>query len=254
MKAVFKDSNLLKKTMELYKDIVSSANFECDSTGIRMEAMDSAHISMACFYFNIDMFMTYQCNNRIILGIDFANLTKILNVAEKDDLIGFETIRDDQLSVQIKNVKTNKEWTFDLKLMEIDCDEGLQIPEMPPGWIINFDSTMFSKNVKTMESFGDCVYIGINDGKLMFRAEGDLSNAMLDTNEICRWTGNDMADARNIIIKVTSKLLSKYGSGKTLADRIELFITEDQPIRVRYLLSDNSYVMSFIAPKIEDNE
>lgn len=240
--------------MELYKDIVSSANFECDSAGIKMEAMDSAHVSMACFYFNVDMFIMYQCNNHITLGIDFTNLTKILSVVEKDDLIGFETIRDDQLSVQIKKVKEDKEWTFDLKLMEIDNGDALQIPEMPPGWIINFDSTMFSKNVKTMESFGDCIYIGINDGKLMFKVEGDLSNAMLDTNEKCTWTGNDISEAQNIIVKVASKLLTKYGSGKTLNDRIELFIANDQPIRVRYLLSDKSYVMSFIAPKIEDDE
>ena len=250
MKVIFNDNSVLKKVLELFKDVVTSANFKCRPDGIFMQAMDTSHISMASFNFALDMFSKYECPQAIDIGIDFTHMTTILKVIEKDDLLGMELLNGDKLSLQVKNPKTKKEWCFDLKLMDIESEE-LEIPPSPSGWYVNMDSTEFSKNIGTIANFSDVIHIGCTDGKLLFKADGDMANAMLSTETDCKWVGEE-SEKQNVILNFTSKLLSKYSSGKTLSKNIEIVLAPDHPIMIRYLLTSNSFVQFFIAPKIED--
>ena len=38
--------SLLKKILESIKDLVTEANFDCNSSGISLQAMDSSHVSL----------------------------------------------------------------------------------------------------------------------------------------------------------------------------------------------------------------
>jgi proliferating cell nuclear antigen len=261
MKAVFKDNSILKNVVDLIKDVVTSANFKCTPEGIFMQAMDSSHVSMASFSFYSDMFSFYECNETIDLGVDLNNLFKILKVIVKDDYLGFETLKEDQLSVQIKNPKTEKEWYFDLKLMDIESEE-MEIPDTPTGWQVVFSSDEFAKNISTMAQFGDSINVGTTDGKLLLMADGEMSNATLSNNANCEWVENkemtemtgEHIDKHDVKLKITSRLLSKYGAGKNLSKEVIIHVSPDCPIMIKYPLTEQSQVFFFIAPKMDDDD
>jgi proliferating cell nuclear antigen PCNA len=206
---------------------------------------------MASFVFKTDIFKEYQCQNHVDLGIDLESLFKVLKVVTKDDLLGFEILKDNLLSVQIKNPNTGKEWCFDLKLMEIDSEE-LTIPPLPDGWRVVVDSDEFLNNVKTMGEFGDDVEIGCTDGKMYFRVCGEMANAMVSNNTNCTWQG-DESNKENVILKFTSRLIKQYGSGKKITKEIYFTLAPDHPIMIRYNITDNSTIDMFVAPKLGDD-
>lgn len=79
--------NVFKKVLEAIKDLVPNANWECSSSGINVQAMDSSHVSLVSISLEADGFEPYRCDRNVILGMETANLSKILKCASNDDSI-----------------------------------------------------------------------------------------------------------------------------------------------------------------------
>jgi proliferating cell nuclear antigen len=51
--------SMLKKVLEAVKDLLNEAIFDCSSTGIALQAMDSSHVSLVSLNMRSDGFETY---------------------------------------------------------------------------------------------------------------------------------------------------------------------------------------------------
>ena len=78
---------LLKKLIEAMKDLVTEANFDCDASGISLQAMDSSHVSLVAMQLKADGFEHYRCDRNMSIGMNLASLSKILKCANNDDVI-----------------------------------------------------------------------------------------------------------------------------------------------------------------------
>lgn len=251
MKAIFVDSLIMKHTVELFKDAVQSALLKCRPDGIYMQAMDSSHISMVSFQFKSDMFKLYECTNAVDMGIDITQLYKILKVVSNDDMFGLELVKDHILSIQIKNTKRDKEWFFEMKLMDIDSEE-LDIPPQPDGWRALVNTSDFLSNVSTMSEIGDDIEIGCSGGKLCLRSCGEMTSALVANSLPCEWHGNQ-EDMGDVILKFTTKMIRMYGSGRRISETFEIILSPEHPIMIRYNITENSSIVIFVAPKISDD-
>lgn len=79
--------NLLKKLLEGIKDLVPSANWDCSSSGVSMQAMDSSHVSLVSLALSADGFDPFRCDRNITIGMDTGTLSKILKCAGNDDIV-----------------------------------------------------------------------------------------------------------------------------------------------------------------------
>lgn len=79
--------NLLKKILDAIKDLVPSANWECSSTGISVQAMDSSHVSLVSIALSSEGFDPFRCDRNVILGMETSTLSKILKCASNDDIV-----------------------------------------------------------------------------------------------------------------------------------------------------------------------
>jgi len=66
-------SSLLKKVLEAVKEVVAEGNWDCSSTGISLQGMDSSHVSLVSLEMNADGFDPFRCDRNLTLGI---NMTK----------------------------------------------------------------------------------------------------------------------------------------------------------------------------------
>lgn len=64
--------SLLKKVLEAIKDLLNEAIFECSSTGIALQAMDSSHVSLVSFNIRSDGFETYRCDRNLSMGMNLV--------------------------------------------------------------------------------------------------------------------------------------------------------------------------------------
>merc|ERR1711934_488604 len=87
LEARIAQGSTLKKLIEAMKDLVTEANFDCDASGISLQAMDSSHVSLVAMQLKSDGFEHYRCDRNCSLGMNLASLSKILKCANNDDVI-----------------------------------------------------------------------------------------------------------------------------------------------------------------------
>ena len=81
------EGNVLKKLIDSIKDLVTSANFDCSSTGISLQAMDASHVGLITFLLQSEGFDSYRCDRNISLGINLDSFQKVLKSATAEDMI-----------------------------------------------------------------------------------------------------------------------------------------------------------------------
>ena len=78
---------VLKKLTEAMKDLVTEANFDCSTTGISLQAMDSSHVSLVALLLRADGFDHFRCDRNISLGINLSSMSKVLKCCNNDDIV-----------------------------------------------------------------------------------------------------------------------------------------------------------------------
>jgi len=72
---------LLKKLVEALKELVQEVNFDVNSAGISLQAMDSSHVCLVAFHLHADGFDHFRCDRPLNMGIHIGNLAKVLKCA-----------------------------------------------------------------------------------------------------------------------------------------------------------------------------
>jgi DNA polymerase III sliding clamp (beta) subunit (PCNA family) len=85
--AKLEQGNLLKRLIESIKDLVSEANWDCNDSGIALQAMDTSHVALVTLLLRSDGFDPYRCDRNMTLGINVGSMSKILKCAGNDDKI-----------------------------------------------------------------------------------------------------------------------------------------------------------------------
>ena len=57
------------------------------SAGLSLQAMDNSHVSLVSLMLRGDAFEPYRCDRNLTLGINMANMAKIVKCAGNDDVI-----------------------------------------------------------------------------------------------------------------------------------------------------------------------
>ena len=81
------EGGMLKKITEAMKDLVTEANFDCSTTGISLQAMDSSHVSLVALLLRADGFDHFRCDRNISLGINLGSMGKVLKCCNNDDIV-----------------------------------------------------------------------------------------------------------------------------------------------------------------------
>ena len=126
--ATLREGSILKKIFEAIKDLVNETSWDCNSTGMSLQAMDTSHVSLVAVLLKSDGFEQFRCDRGITLGMNLSNLTKILKCANNDDKITLKAPDETDKMTLIFEAKNNTENSeYQLKLMNLDC-EYLGIP------------------------------------------------------------------------------------------------------------------------------
>ena len=151
--------SLLKKVQEALKDIVTEASWDCTSSGLSLQAMDSSHVSLVQLTLRSDGFEKYRCDRNLAMGINMGSMSKILRCASNEDVI---TLRaddtGDMLELMFESAKGEKVSNYEMKLMDLDCEQ-LGIPDQEYSCTIKLPSHEFARICRDLSQIGECVVI-----------------------------------------------------------------------------------------------
>merc|ERR1712205_218030 len=137
--------SLLKKVLESIKDLVTDANFDCSPTGFSLQAMDSSHVALVALTLRAEGFEQYRCDRTLSMGMNLANMSKMLKCAGNDDIITMKAEDEaDTVMFMFESPDQDKIADFEMKLMDIDS-EHLGIPETDYTAVIKMPANEFQR-------------------------------------------------------------------------------------------------------------
>ena len=121
-------SSAFRILIEALKEILTDANLEFDSTGMKVMAMDSSHTVLVHLKLHSDKFETYFCKNKIIVGVNMINLFKLIKTMGNNETLTLyiEEENESLLGIRIDNSEKNSITKFKLNLMDLQ-EENIQI-------------------------------------------------------------------------------------------------------------------------------
>ncbi|KII67418.1 Proliferating cell nuclear antigen [Thelohanellus kitauei] len=259
--ATFIHSTIFKQLIDALKDMVTDVNIECTTSGIRAQAMDPSHASLACLKITTEAFETYRCDRNVVLGLNIANLSKILKSLEAGDVLSISYGKSENtVDFCITSKRMDKVANFEIILININ-PESLAIPDEQADAEVTVPSSKFGQLCKDLATFGDTVQVTASKSSINFSSEGSLGTAKITLRQA---VDVDESDAGNVTIdcreevdeSYSLKFLSSFTKATPLAKNVTLNLFRGAPVCVEFKLNDGEWgqLKFYLAPKARENE
>lgn len=222
--------------------------------------MDSSHVSLVALLLRSDGFEPYRCDRNINLGINMANMTKIMKCAQNDDVITIssDTESPDAINFMFESKDNDRVSEYSMKLMDIDA-EHLGIPESEYDAVIKMPSGEFQRIIRDLTSISESVTIKVDKEGIKFSADGELGSGAVNLKQSA---SADEKEEEQIVIDLQDSVelsfalryLMLFSKASSLSDSVTLSMSKDVPLVVEYKIGEMGYVRYYLAPKIEDDE
>jgi proliferating cell nuclear antigen PCNA len=131
--------------VDAIKDLVQDCNFDCNDSGIALQAMDNSHVALVSMMLKAESFSPYRCDRNVALGLNLTSLTKVLRAAQNEDILTIKAEdAPDVLNLVFESTENDRLSEYDLKLMDID-QEHLGIPETEYAATVSMPSNEFKR-------------------------------------------------------------------------------------------------------------
>jgi len=259
LEAKLKQGQILKRVLESIKDLVNEANFDCNSGGISLQAMDSSHVSLVSMLLRSDTFDPYRCDRNVSLGINLASMSKILKCSGNDDEITLRAAdTPDTVTFIFETKNSDRVSEYQLKLMDIDS-EHLGIPDQEYDATIKMPASEFQRICRDMAVMGDSVTINCTKEGVKFSANGELGSGSVHLKPVANADKEEesvMIQTKNAVcLTFALRYLNLFTKATPLSPIVSLSLSKDVPLLVEYKISDDAgYARFYLAPKINEDE
>ena len=251
------NASVLKRVVEAMKELVTDATFEFSDAGLRLQAMDSSHVSLCYLNLQNDSFDFYRCDKSQAVSLSLPNLAKVLKCAnDKDTLTIKMKENDDALSLLIESCDQERIMEFEIKLMDID-QEQLEIPETEYDSSIEIQAVEFRKIVSDLKELGDTCDIGCKKEGVYFQVEGDIGKSSITLKPT--YSADD--DTRTVInvqepvfLRFALRYLNLFAKATPLSRMVKIKMAKDVPLLVEYSIGQAGSLCFYLAPKIDDGD
>ncbi|KAK9845702.1 hypothetical protein WJX81_000064 [Elliptochloris bilobata] len=249
---------LLKKLLDAVKDLVTDGNFDCSTTGFGLQAMDTSHVSLVSMMLRSDGFDHYRCDRNISMGMNLANMAKMLKCANDKDIVTMKAEdQGDTITFMFESENQERISDFELKLMDIDSEQ-LGIPDTEYTATVRMPSSEFQRICKDLASIGDTVLISVTKDGVKFSTSGDIGSANITIRQSTsadKPEDNTLIDMQEpVALTFALRYLNSFAKATPLSPTVTLSMSKELPVVVEYRISDIGHISFYLAPKIEDEE
>lgn len=250
--------SLLKKVLESIKDLLSDGTWDCNSSGMSLQAMDSSHVSLVSLMLRSDGFDTYRCDRNLSMGINLTSMSKILRCAGNDDAITVKAGDNaDTVTLMFESPNAEKVSDYEMKLVDLDA-EHLGIPETDYSCVVKMPSGEFQRICRDLSQIGESVIICCTKEGVKFSTSGDLGTGNVKLAQ----TANVDKEEEAVIIEMQEavtltfalRYLNFFTKATPLSGQVSLSMSPEVPLVVEYKIGDMGFVRYYLAPKIEDQD
>ena len=251
-------SSAFRILIEALKEILTDANLEFDETGLKIMAMDSSHTVLVHLKLHADNFEHYYINrSKLVVGINMINFFKLIKTMGNTDTLTLYVIEDNEstLGIKLENIEKNSRTKYELNLMDLNEDH-MSIPPAEFDSVITMPSVDFQKICRDMHNLADNIEIQSLGSQLIFRCNGDFASQETiigETNSGMVYIKNENPD--EIVQGIFAlKHLVLFSKCTNLCNSIEMYLKNDYPLIIKYLVASLGEIKLCLAPKFENTD
>ncbi|RDW67730.1 proliferating cell nuclear antigen [Coleophoma cylindrospora] len=258
LEARLEQADLLKKVVDAIKDLVQDCNFDCNDSGVALQAMDNSHVALVSMMLKAEGFAPYRCDRNVALGVNLTSLTKVLRAAQNEDILTLKAEdAPDVLNLVFESSDSDRLSEYDLKLMDID-QEHLGIPDTEYAATISMPSSEFKRICVDLMALSESVSIEASKDGVKFSCTGDIGNGAVTLrphSDVEKPQHNvDIELTEPVALTFSLKYLVNFCKASALSSSVKLCLSNEVPLLVEYALAGSSYLRFYLAPKIGDEE
>ncbi|KNC51754.1 proliferating cell nuclear antigen [Thecamonas trahens ATCC 50062] len=251
--------DLLKKILEAVKDLVTDANFDCSSTGISLQAMDSSHVSLVSLLMRADGFDHFRCDRNISIGLNLLAMSKVVRCVGNNDAVTMKADDNgDLVTLMFESQDGSKVSDWQLRGLDIDS-ERLGIPSTDYSSVVTMPSAEFARICRDLSVIGDTVVITTTKEGVTFASKGELGTGKIALRQSAAI--DDDADSPGVSIELQEpvsqsfalRYLSFFTKATPLAPTVTISMSNGVPLVVEYPVGDMGHIRFYLAPKVEDD-
>lgn len=254
--AKLKESLLMKKLIESIKDIVSEINLEVSPSGINLQAMDASHVALVAVNLSCEGFEDYRCDKTLTLGINVQNLWKLMKCGGNEDALILKADPEPSfINIRFENKKIKKECDFNLSLINIES-EHLGIPETSYGSMVSLGSSEFNRITKELFQLSETVNIETNQSYVAFSVASESVNGSIKINAFDSGNSDESTQVKveePVNLAFALRYLNMFTKATALSDVVILYLSNEYPLKVEYVLQNLGSLKYYLAPRISED-
>jgi proliferating cell nuclear antigen len=241
--------------MKSIQKIITETSLIISKDGLKIDAIDEGRICICSLFLSAKDFKEYAMDNPIEkrLGINVDDFVSVLDRFKKYDAITLSDEISNKLKITASDENTKKK--SELQLIELgdSAVSSNSLKEIFFKNIVELNIDLVEEAIKDAETFSETMQLKFEREGLRFVSEGQLG--LMDT-----FISNENGFLKKYSTEITEsgfysvKYLKDIISIKTFADQIEIRISDKNPMRVQADFSDNSNIIYYLAPRIEEEE
>eukprot|EP00899_Mesostigma_viride_P015718 jgi/Mesvir1/24147/Mv10864-RA.1 len=243
----------VKLLVESLKELTNDVNVRFDAGGVHITAMDGCHCALFHVSLGADKIEEYSCTHNFTVGVSLLNLHKLIkNITTNDELeLRLREDKQELMEINIVNKQKNTRWSYSMKLLDID-ENSLEIPEKEYTVAITMVSSEFQKICRDLAVVSDTVKVRCEGRRITMSCSGDIGDCQLEIGEEFPEMEVDVKDDSDPIQEVYSlRYLCTFSKAAGLCNSVQLFLSHDYPIIVKYKVGDLGVLMFALAPKMD---
>lgn len=237
----------------ILKNCSSTLNINFEQERMHIQGMDKSHICLFDTSIHKNWFNSYELNDKTNIAFDSTIFYQIINTKNDGCNIIIHTESDDNLRIDFiasQNTKGEFNRFFKLPLIEFDYEE-LGIPTCDYDAEFTISSKKICETVSQLVVFGDDLRFICSEEKIDLITNG-ITGELLVNIPIDELAEFSIVEGENLDLTYSLLYINKMCLTNKLSTDVSFFISKEYPMKILYNLGDESNLVFFIAPKVND--
>jgi proliferating cell nuclear antigen len=253
-------SGAFRTLIEALKEILTEANLEFDSKGIKVMDVDETHTVLVYLRLDSERFENYYCPAKHVLGVNMIYFFKLIKTMGNNDnlTLYLPASNPNKLGIRMENSEKSTVTNYFLKLFDTDV-EDITIPNLNFTNVVQLPSTDLQKICRDMNALGEKLDVEITSSgsDLIFKCIGDFAeqetiiSEFNNTNMKVHRSAGASAEIVQGIFQL--KHLVLFTKCTSLCPSIELYLKNDFPMILRYTVANLGEVKLVLSPMKNKN-
>lgn len=238
---------------DVLKDLLGDALLVFDQDGVRISTIEDMKCMIVHMKLEADSFEKYECDGRYEIGINTANMFKLIQAASGKDAItlSYDAATPHKLGICIQNFERNSTTSFSLNLIDLEY-EDIELDDVDFECKVTMPSKYFQRLCKDMSDIAKNMRIQSKDGIITLGCDGDFASqrtvlGVTDKDVALDWSEGAVFDA-----VFDLKYLLTICKSTGLSPTVELYMKQNVPLVVVYNIAALGILKLCLIDKIVD--